>query len=740
MPIEISVGMPVLTINQGSTFMVTDLSGEIAAESEQGVFVSDTRFVSYYAISANGESWTRLCSSATSYFASRIHLTNPVVPTEDGAIPAGTLGLVITRAVGDGVHEDVDVTNYNPVPVRFNLEIALRSDFADIFEVKSHRFVRRGRITTEWDEEAAELRTTFVNRDFMRQFVYRLLEGGSRPRFANGRVTFEIALAPGGTWHSCCYYVLVLDDRVRYPAYGCAHDLGDTEFDRRQREWQRRATKLTSSNEDVYRLFRQSVEDMGALRLYDEELGPDLWVPAAGVPWFVTLFGRDSLIVSLQNMLLDPTFACGALLKLARYQATTWDDWRDAEPGKILHELRSGELAHFHKVPHTPYFGTADATILYPIVLHEAWKWLGDESLLRDYRDVALRCLQWIDASGDLDGDGFQEYRSRSAQGYENLGWKDSGDAVVYPDGSQVGQPKALCELQGYVFDAWMRMAEVFDALGEPERAAELRRKAGALRERFEARFWCEDLGFYAYGLDPVKAPIGTIASNAGHCLWSGIASPEHAARVVRRFFEPDMWSGWGIRTLSARNPAYNPFSYQLGSVWPHDNGIIAMGFARYGFAAEAARVARDISEAASYFAGYRLPELYAGVERRPGTFPVPYLGANVPQAWAAGSVFHLLQAMLGLQADAPNHRLYVDPHLPHWLPDLTLSGLHVGGSTLDVRFWREGDRTRWAVLSLDGDLSVEPGAWRPWSPAAAAAVADEARRGAAAPTTSRVT
>jgi glycogen debranching enzyme len=287
---------------------------------------------------------------------------------------------------------------------------------------------------------------------------------------------------------------------------------------------------------------------------------------------------------------------------------------------------------------------------------------------------------------------------------------------VVYPDGSQVKQPKALCELQGYVFDAWMRMAEVFDALSEPERAAELREKAANLRTRFEERFWCDEIGSYAYGLDPKKEQIKTIASNPGHCLWSGIASPEHAGRVVERLMQEDMWSGWGIRTLSSRNPAYNPFSYQLGSVWPHDNGIIALGFKRYGFAAEAARVARDISEAASCFVSYRLPELYAGVERGPGTFPVQYLGANVPQAWAAGSVFHLLQAILGLRADAPHGRLYLDPELPSWLPDLALRGLQVGQARVDLRFWREGDRTRWDASLLEGDVEVWEEPWGPWA------------------------
>jgi glycogen debranching enzyme len=335
----------------------------------------------------------------------------------------------------------------------------------------------------------------------------------------------------------------------------------------------------------------------------------------------------------------------------------------------------------------------------------------------REHRDTVLRSLEWIDRYGDLDGDGFQEYKTRSAAGYENMGWKDAGDAVVYADGRQVSQPKALCELQGYVFDAWMRMAEVFDAFGEGGRARELRDRATNLQDRFEERFWCEDIGFYAYALDPDKQPVRTIASNVGHCLWSGLIRPDRAARVVRRLMEPDMWSGWGIRTLSARNPAYNPLSYQLGSVWPHDNGVIALGFKRYGFVAEAARIARDISEAASHFVSYRMPELYAGIERRPGTFPVLYPGANVPQAWAAGSVFHLLQAILGLQADAPNGRLYVDPVLPPWLPDVTLRGLRIGGAKVVLRFWRDGEHTRWEP-SIDGHIEIEQQSWRPWTAA----------------------
>ena len=711
MPVEITVGPPVITINQGSTFMVTDQRGEIDPDSEQGVFSGDTRLVSFYQLYINGSRWQLLSSGAVSYHSARLHFTNPSVATQDGDIRRRTLGLTVTRSVGDGIHEDLDVSNYSLHPARFTLEVGLRSDFADLFEVKSHRFVRRGRTTTHWDETETKLTNTYTHDDFKRVLAYKTLESGSQAHYSNGRIIFEVALEPGESWHTCALYILVEGDRVREPLYQCNTVLGtETSIDRLQSEWRAVATRLTSANEDVYRAYTQSIEDMGALRIHDLDFdfAQDVWLPAAGVPWFVTIFGRDSLIVSLQNMMVHAPFAIGALKKLAQNQADEMDDYRDAEPGKIPHELRFGELAHFKKIPHTPYYGTADATILYLITLHEAWKWLGDPTILREYRPVALRCLEWIDRYGDLDGDGFQEYQTRSSLGYENMGWKDAEDAVVYPDGSQVKQPKALCELQGYVFDAKVRMAEVFDALGETDRAAALRDQALKLQRRFDEVFWMEDEGFIAYGLDADKRPIKTIASNAGHCLWSGIVRPERAERIVRRFFREDMWSGWGIRTLSSENPAYNPFEYQLGAIWPHDNGIIAMGFKRYGFHEEASRVARDIFEAASYFDRYRLPELYASLPRQPGTFPVQYLGANIPQAWAAGSVFHLLQAILGLQADVPAGKLYVSPTLPRWLPDIQLSQLKVGDSTLHLRFWREGSDSRWEVIERQGSIEVE--------------------------------
>jgi len=444
---------------------------------------------------------------------------------------------------------------------------------------------------------------------------------------------------------------------------------------------------------------------MAALRLPIKGTDHMVFMPAAGLPWFVAPFGRDSLLVSLQNILIYPEFARGSLEILGSLQAKEDDPYRDAEPGKILHELRFGELAHFKLIPHTPYYGTADATPLYLITLNAAWRATADQGLLEQHLQTAEECLAWIDKYGDRDGDGFQEYQTRSPVGYENMAWKDSGDAVMYPDGSLVKGPKALCELQGYVYSAWVRMAEIFDALGRPERATELRSKASTLFARFNEVFWDEELGFYAYALDGDKNKVLTIASNAGHCLWSGIVPPERAKRVMERLTAPDMWTGWGIRTLSADHPAFNPYNYQTGSVWPHDNALIAMGFKRYGFHKEAARVAHDVSVAASHFLLNQLPELYTASERNQSNFPVQYIGANVPQAWAAGSVFMLTQALLGFFPAAPDNKLYVDPHLPAWLPDLTVHDLRIGKHMLDIRFWREGDQTAFEVIRGDRKL-----------------------------------
>jgi glycogen debranching enzyme len=666
--------------------------------------------VSNYEIFADAERWILQNSGAIAYYASRTYLTNPRIITEYTEIEVATVSLILDRAVSEGIHEDFEIHNYSMNRVRFSLELSLRTDFADIFEVKSKRLVRKGNVTTEWNQNTSELISSYEHNEFRRSIITRLMRSGSAATYSNGRIRFLVDLDPGGSWHTCCQHTFLERKEASTTPHLCVHMLRDAESPVEQElaNWKKVTTSVTSSNEDVYRLFRQSVEDMAALRLWERTEARNGFIPAAGVPWFVAVFGRDSLIVSLQNLMVYPDFARGALGVLGRFQANEVDDYRDAQPGKILHEIRVGELAERKLIPHTPYYGTADATALYLITLCQAWKWSGDDSLFLQHQDVAKKCLEWIDCYGDMDGDGLQEYQTRSPHGYENMGWKDAGDSVMYPDGTPVRGPKALCELQGYTYDAWLRMAGALEYFGQLEAAARLRQKAADLRQTFEHLFWCEETGFYAYALDGDKKQVQTIASNPGHLLWSGIVSRERAARVVARLLEPDMWSGWGIRTLSSENPTYNPFSYQNGSVWPHDNGIIAMGFKRYGFAKEAAMIARDISEAASYFVFYRLPELYAGTRRAPGAFPVQYLGANVPQAWAAGSVFHLLQAILGLDADAHNKTLYIDPGLPPWLPDIILHNLRVGASTVNLRFWTENNETRYEVLSGQGELHVE--------------------------------
>jgi len=707
-PGVVTVGPPVITINQGNTFMVTEEDGQIDGARELGVFARDTRFVSEYHLSVNGQAWELLTGVQVNYYTARHVYGIPASAVGGATIPRHSVALTLNRTVGDAVHEDYDIVNYHSAAVGLALELDVRADFADLFDVKSHRFAARAGIASAWSAAAqgGELTHTYVREDFERRLVYRLTNASGPPRFANGRIIFDLVLAPGERWHTCAFVMPFYDGRLHEPAYACGGVPGEAgqAMDDLQASWRACATQCRTSTGRVAAAWTQSVRDMGALRLYDQDFAPDVWLPAAGVPWFVSLFGRDSLIVSLQNMVVHAPFALGTLKKLAQWQATELDDYRDAEPGKMPHELRSGELAHFREVPHTPYYGTADATPLYLILLHETWRWLGDRDLLREYRPVVDRALAWLDRYGDLDQDGFQEYRSRSSLGYHNVGWKDSGDAVVYPDGRIVAPPIGLCELQGYAYDAKRRVAELLEEVwGEPERAAELRRQAADLKRRFNDRFWMEDEGYYAYALGPDKDLVRTIASNPGHLLWSGIVDDDKAERTVRRLLAPDMFSGWGIRTLSADHPAYNPFSYQLGSVWPHDNALIASGFKRYGFAAETKRVAGAIFAAAARFRNHQLPELFAGLPRTADSFPVQYLGANIPQAWAAGSVFQLVTAILGLRADAPNHTLYVSPTLPDWLPDLELGNLQVGDARLHLRFTRIGADTHWEVLDRQG-------------------------------------
>ncbi len=528
MGFKIQVGPAQIAIHQGQTVLVTEPDGQVTWPSERGLYFRDTRVIGAWAIYANGEPWELLNGGAVAYNVARIFHTNRAFASEDGPIAARTLGLAIGRHIDGGLHEDIEITNNSRDPVRFNLEIAMRADFADIFEVKSNKIVRRGRITTSWSEKRQVLRVTYRNRDFCRQVIVRPGAGdGERTVYANGRLSFDIALKAAQAWHRCLIYDLADGEkRIRAPRQ-CSHFSETLDRAVKMDKWQRTVLKIETSNEEFYRCYNQGVQDMAALRLPLKGTDHMVFVPAAGLPWFVALFGRDTLIVSLQAMIVYPEFAGGALEVLGRLQAKEKDDYRDAEPGKILHELRYGELAHFKLTPHTPYYGTADATPLYLVALHAAWRATGDRALIERYLPNAEACLTWIDKYGDRDGDGFQEYQTRSAAGYENMAWKDSGDSVMYPDGTLVRGPKALCELQGYVYDAWLRMAEIYDELGNKRRANALRKKAAALFKKFNEAFWDEQSGFYAYALDGEKKKVLSVVSNVGQCLWSGIIAPE---------------------------------------------------------------------------------------------------------------------------------------------------------------------------------------------------------------------
>jgi glycogen debranching enzyme len=696
--LDIKVGPPQLAVHQGYTVMVSDPDGQLRDDGPMGLYFLDTRLINYWVMFADGLPWTLLNGGALDSCAARVYCTNPAIPTATGIIPARTLGLLLGRHIDGGMHEDIDIANHGPGPVCFNLELVIRGDFADLFEVKAGQIIRRGEITTDWSAAAQELTTTYRHEDFSRALKVTASGQHSPMTYANGRLSFSVELEPGASWHVCLLSAFA-DSSVWRPApKPCVADYANSEATRARKLWQETVLKVETPN-DVFRTaFAQAVTDMSALRLPIEGTDHLQFVPAAGLPWFVALFGRDSLIISLQTAIVHPEFALGALLILAKWQATERDDYRDAEPGKIHHELRRGELAHFKLIPHTPYYGTADATPLYLITLHSAWMATGDRDLLTRHIDTAERCLEWIDRHGDRDGDGFQEYQTRSPVGYENQGWKDSGDAVMNLDGSLAKGPKALCELQGYVYDAWLGMARIYDAIGRGDEAEELRRKAGVLFQRFNEAFWNEAEGYYAFALDGDKRQVLSVASNPGLCLWSGIVPPDRARRLADRLMQRDMWSGWGIRTLSAKHKNFNPFNYQTGAVWPHDNGFIALGMKRYGFHAETCRIAAAITTAADYFVMDQLPELYAGTQRDASSFPVQYLGANVPQGWAAGSIFSLLQAMLGFQPDAPNQRLYVDPFLPEWMPELTVRDLRVGARSFDIRFAGTGKKTAFEV------------------------------------------
>ncbi len=679
-----------ITINRNDRFVVCRPDGSIDGGGDDGFFAADTRFVSGYRITVNGDAPTLLSSAGTHFYASRFEFSNPALFDDDGPIPPNVLSIRLDRSISEGVHEDLDIVSFAQRPLTLNLDVEIDSDFADIFDVAVPRLVRRGTIQSRWFASRRELRTTYSNREFQRTLVVAVEKADNPPQWANGRLSFAIRLERGQAWHTCLKWLPLMGSRRRPATLGC-----NAITEQRAGFHPPRLPRvgIHTPNRTVEAAWRQAVHDIEALRLEDDGAGRGVFIPAAGIPWFATLFGRDSLVVSMQSISGYPEFASGALRRLSELQATRDDPARDMEPGKIPHEIRHGELATLGIMPHQPYYGTHDATSLFVIVLSYLYQWTGDAAILERYLPAAEAAMAWLDTYGDRDRDGLQEYAPRGPRGYYNQGWKDAGDAIVDETGALAQHPIATCELQGYAYDAMLRMAEIYEVLGRHERAGPLREAAQRLYERFNDAFWWEPEGTYALALDGRKKPMRSVASNAGHCLASGIVPSDRAGRVVKRLLTDDMWSGWGIRTLAASHPYYNPFSYHTGSVWPHDNAMIAGGFRRYGFDAEAAQVAKGIFDAAERFASNRLPELFSGLDRDSGSFPVPYLGASAPQAWAAASVFRLVAVLAGIHARVTpegERELYVNPALPTWLPELTISHLRAGRGALTLRLHGE--------------------------------------------------
>ncbi len=673
-----------LTLLDGSTFVLCDERGDLDGAAASGFFAADTRFLSRSVLTIDGERG------------------NPVAFEQD-APHVGVFdldwatGLAVRRElfVGHGLEEVATVWNRSDREVEAVLELELASDFADIFAVKrieDHGAPTISEVSPSRPEHWRDASTVeFEDEGFPARTLVHLAPA---PDHAEGGVArYRLQLAPDERWQFRVGVQWLLNGTPELDADAFESRLREDrcERDASLAEWWRSVPKLTAPADDALeRTWAQSLADLAALRL--RWAGREM-VPAAGLPWFMTVFGRDTLITSFQEMPLGPEPAIGALRALAEAQADSDDPERDAEPGKIVHELRRGKTA---LVWFDRYYGTVDATPLFLVLLSEVWRWSGDDEIVLELEHAARRALAWIDSFGDRDGDGFVEYLRRSSHGIDNQNWKDSGNSMVFHDGALARAPIAAAEVQGYVYDAKRRMAELARRVWHDEATAtRLEGEAATLRERFDAAFWLEERGWYAMGLDADKRPVDALGSNMGHLLWSGIVPAERVAEVAARLVSGPLWSGWGVRTLAADEPAFDPLEYHNGSVWPHDNSLIALGLAQAGHRKEAERVVRALLDCAPFFE-HRLPELFAGNERRgdepPGVIPT----SARPQAWAAGTPLLLLRAQLGLEPDPVARVLRVtEDELPAWLEGFALDGVRAFG-----RSWRVRVKQRVAIVA----------------------------------------
>lgn len=704
-----------LSLLDGKTFSSTTLAGDMMPPGamDVGLFHRDTRFLSRLELRVNGHRTVVLSSDTQANLYAQIELaSHAVVSREEQGGPENTLHLRREQLLAGKFFERLTLENFNLEPVTVRLEWHFDADFADVFQVRGMLRRQAGRhLPPRISERTVE-------------YGYEGLDGSRR------RTVLHFEPPPERLEAGYAYYELPLQPHEKRQLWLSVRP--ETEGDRplpeisfaaglesRRRalhEWNREATIIESSNDVFTSCLETASSDFFALRIAvdprgartQEEAFPAGYsgeIIAAGIPWFATIFGRDSLIAAYQSLLLHPRLARETLRFLARWQGRQENDWREEQPGKILHEFREGEMTRAGEMPHSPYYGSVDSTPLFLITLGEAFNWLGDRAWLEELMPAASAAMKWIENYGDLDGDGFVEFQRRSPRGLENQGWKDSYDANLHRDGRFAPAPIALCEVQGYCYDARYRLAQLLRLAGQSQEADRLRHDAHELARRFERRFWMPQHGYYAMALDGHKEQVQVVASNAGHLLWSRIIGQERARQVAQRLVRAEMFTGWGVRTLSADELTFNPLSYHRGSVWPHDNSLIGLGLALYDFKPALLQVFTGLMQAAWHFRNLRLPELFVGVQRRDFDQPVHYPVSCSPQAWASGALFLLLTALLGIRPNAAKKELrIVNPVLPDWLDWLRVRNLHVGQSLVSLEFSRRDQRTFCNVLDSQGE------------------------------------
>ncbi|MFG3707934.1 glycogen debranching N-terminal domain-containing protein [Micromonospora sp. NPDC047670] len=647
-----------IRILDGSTFVVSEDTGDIEATPSEptGFFSLDTRFLSTWVLKVNGERLNPLSYDDLQYYEARFFL----VPGMATHYIDAKLSIIRERAVGGSFREQLTILNHDEKPVDLEIRMDAASDFADLFQVKDEILNKKGEIYTE--VETDRLRLGYRRGNFTRETV---ISASPPARYDRNGFAYTIHLEPNEQWEARIdVKTLALGPGGRDLRMGLrAHGTERLALQHDLEEWIARAPKVNSQHDRVAATYRRSMIDLAALRFSPLSLGGAA-LPAAGLPWFMTMFGRDSILTCLQTLPFTPDLSKTTLRILASLQGTRFDDFRDEDPGRILHEMRYGETAAFEEQPHSPYYGSVDATPLFLVLLDEYEKWSGDVELVVELERECRAALKWIDDYADLVGTGYIWYERRNSDtGLENQCWKDSWDSISYRDGKLPPFPRATCEVQGYAYDAKLRAARLArEFWGDPAFADQLEREAAALKERFNRDFWVEDGEYYALALDPDGRQCDVLSSNIGHLLWSGIVDHERAEKIAHHLVGPRLFSGWGVRTLAEGEVRYNPIGYHNGTIWPFDNSFIAWGLRRYGFAEEAAVIASGILDAATYFEG-RLPEAFGGYPRELTKFPVEYPTACSPQAWSTGTPLLLLRTMLGLEPHEGH--LAVEPRLP---------------------------------------------------------------------------